>query len=113
MAGVCCAWTTASDALLLWKENPPQELFILTFISNSGCVWVVSSLITLFGKLKKNAFGMQEQWGKSSCQRFSPPHRQEIHILNKNAKLSCLAESEHSGVSDDNGCAGLGYCLND
>lgn len=64
-------------------------------------------------EIKKDDLGLRRQWEGSSCQRFSSAHQQEIHILNKNAKLSCLAESERSGVSDDNGCAGLGYCLND
>lgn len=64
-------------------------------------------------EIKKDALGVREQWEDSSCQRFSSAHQQEIHILNKNAKLSCLVESERSGVSDDNGRAGSGYCLND
>lgn len=42
-----------SDAWLIWKENPPYELFIHTVISYSACVWVASSLIALFGKLRR------------------------------------------------------------
>lgn len=64
-------------------------------------------------EIKKDAAGMPGQWETSAARNFSPPHQQEIHILNKNAKLSCLGESEHYEGFDDNGCAGLGYCLND
>lgn len=64
-------------------------------------------------EIEKDAVGMRGQWENSSCRRFSSPHQQEIHILNKNTKLSCLVESEHYRVFDDNGCAGLGCCLND
>ena len=64
-------------------------------------------------EINKDALSSRERWEHCSCYGLSPPPQQEIRILNKNAASSCLAEREHSGVSDDNGRAGLGCCLTD
>lgn len=102
-----------SDTLLIGKENPPYELFISTLISSSGCVWVVSSLIALFGKLKKMLLACRDNGKHQLPEIFLLRTSRKFIFLIKNAKLSCLGESEHYEGFDDNGCAGLGYCLND
>lgn len=78
---VSCMWgLPASEAPLAWKENPPPELFILTPLSDSGCVWVVSSLITLFGKLKKMLLACGNN-GRTAAARDFPLHTSRKFIF--------------------------------
>lgn len=56
---------------------------------------------------------VQDNGKTTAVEESSTPVRDLYCILNKDAKLSCLAESECYGVFYDNGCVGLGYCFND
>lgn len=78
-----------SDTLLIGKENPPYELFISTLISSSGCVWVVSSLIALFGKLKKMLL---------ACRDNGKHQLPEIFLLRTSRKFIFLIKTPNCHV---------------